>query len=247
MDIRLALMTGVPIPVPECQLAVHQPTIKELSYIGETDLFKAIQTLCFYSSSFTAGLQGRNITQEFKNFQIFMTMMNDKETADKKAAVKQLLSLCFPNETVTFSPRALAIITKDRETRMIDDTNFDAFQEALRAVFCIKQDSAASGIYNPANAKAAAIAQKIMRGRQRVAEQRESSRNSIYTQYISILSVGLKIPVNDICNYTIFQLYDQIERFQLFTNWDIDIHARIAGAKSDSHPDNWMKDIHQNN
>ena len=33
----LALMTGVDIPIPELQLALHQPTIKEISYIGETE------------------------------------------------------------------------------------------------------------------------------------------------------------------------------------------------------------------
>ena len=31
MDIRLALMTGVDIPIQELQLILHQPTIKEIS------------------------------------------------------------------------------------------------------------------------------------------------------------------------------------------------------------------------
>ena len=43
---------------------------------------------------------------------------------------------------------------------------------------------------------------------------------------------------------TIFQLYDLLERYSLFTGWDIDIRSRLAGAKSDSKPDNWMKNIH---
>ena len=34
-DYRLALMTGVDIPVPELQIAIHQPTIEEISLIGE--------------------------------------------------------------------------------------------------------------------------------------------------------------------------------------------------------------------
>ena len=45
MDIRLALMTGIDIPVPELQTAVHQPTIKEISYIGEQEFFIGLQTL----------------------------------------------------------------------------------------------------------------------------------------------------------------------------------------------------------
>ena len=35
MDYRLALMTGVDIPVPECGLTLHQPTIQEIIDIGE--------------------------------------------------------------------------------------------------------------------------------------------------------------------------------------------------------------------
>jgi hypothetical protein len=35
MDIRLALMTGIDIPISEINMSVHQPTLKEISYIGE--------------------------------------------------------------------------------------------------------------------------------------------------------------------------------------------------------------------
>ena len=35
MDYRLALMTGIDIPIPECQLVIHQPSLKEISFIGE--------------------------------------------------------------------------------------------------------------------------------------------------------------------------------------------------------------------
>jgi len=39
MDTRLALMTGVPIPIPECQITIHQPSIEEISLLGEEDFF----------------------------------------------------------------------------------------------------------------------------------------------------------------------------------------------------------------
>jgi hypothetical protein len=35
MDIRLSLMTGADIPIPSCQLIMHQPSIKEIGMIGE--------------------------------------------------------------------------------------------------------------------------------------------------------------------------------------------------------------------
>ena len=39
MDIRLAMMTGADLPVPECQLVIHQPRIEEIAYLGEEDFF----------------------------------------------------------------------------------------------------------------------------------------------------------------------------------------------------------------
>lgn len=52
MDIRLALMCGTDIPVPECQLFIHQPKIKEIALIGETDFFSGIQCLCLNKNMF---------------------------------------------------------------------------------------------------------------------------------------------------------------------------------------------------
>lgn len=45
MDIRLALMCGVDIPAPELQAVIHQPSIKEISYIGEQSFFVGLQSL----------------------------------------------------------------------------------------------------------------------------------------------------------------------------------------------------------
>jgi hypothetical protein len=41
-DIRLALMCGTDLPIPELQVTLHQPTIKEISLIGEREFFTGI-------------------------------------------------------------------------------------------------------------------------------------------------------------------------------------------------------------
>ena len=41
-----------------------------------------------------------------------------------------------------------------------------------------------------------------------------------------------------------YQLYDLIERYSLYTNWDIDLRIRLAGGKPDSQAEDWMKNIH---
>jgi len=44
-DMRLALMCGTDIPIPECQLIVHQPRLREIALIGDSDFFTGVQTL----------------------------------------------------------------------------------------------------------------------------------------------------------------------------------------------------------
>ena len=242
MDIRLALITGVDIPIPECQIVMHQPSIKEIAMIGETTFFTGVQTLTLNSSMF---IQDKDVLGDINNFQIFMTVMQEKETIDKKEAVKQLLLITFPKYNVMISPRSLIFKVIDgTETFTIDENNFDSLQEVMRLVFCSKEGPMDQQAFNPANAKAKEIAEKLMRGRQRVAELNGSANSSIFSQYLSSLSIGIHISILELENYTMFQLFDSLERYSLYTNWDIDIRSRLAGAKPEGKPENWMKNIH---
>lgn len=237
MDIRFALMTGVDIPVPECRLALHQPTLKEISFIGEEDFFTAVQTLCISKDMIQ---QGETLLEDITNFQIFMTVIKEKEMAKKKAMVQQLLLMILPNNKVTFTPNSL-LIMGGPETIIIDEKNFDALQDVVREIFCLK--SSASQSFNPVNSEAKKIADKLMRGRQRIAAEKGGT-GSVLAQYTSSLSIGLHIPITEFSKYTLYQLYDSIERFGLYIDWDIDIRSRLAGATPNGSPENWMKDIH---
>ena len=89
------------------------------------------------------------------------------------------------------------------------------------------------------------IAEKLMRGRQRVAAQKGDQSASIFSQYVSTLTVGIKsMSLQDCLNLTMYQLFDLMDRYSLYTSWDIDVRSRLAGAKIDSEPENWMKNIH---
>ena len=241
MDHRLALMCGVDLPVPQCQVAIHQPRIKEIGMIGEQDFFIGAQCLTVNSSMF---VQDKALLPEINNFQIFMMIMNDKETKDKKLSTLQVLQILFPDYKPMMTPRSL-ILNRDGKQILIDETNFEYLQDILRLVFCTKTGSMDQQAFNPANDKAREIAQKLMRGRERIAAQNGSSNTSVFSQYLSVLTVGLNsMSIQDMADLTIYQLYDLVERFNLYLAWDLDIRSRLAGGKPDKHPDNWMKNIH---
>ena len=241
MDTRLALMTGIDIPIPECQLVMHQPTLKEISFIGETDFFVGVQTLCLYKSMFID--EGKSALESITNFQIFMTIMSEKDAIDKKFAVQQVCALLFPNYKVMITPRSV-LLSGGGATIQIDENNFEYLQSALTNICCLKTGPMDQQSFNPANAKAREIAEKLMRGRARVAAEKGQSNTSIFSQYLSILTVGLHIPIQEIMDLTIYQLYDLVERYMLYINWDMDVRCRLAGGKPDNQPDNWMKNIH---
>ena len=214
MDIRLALMTGTDIPVPSCQLTIHQPTIKEIGMIGEKEFFIGAQCLCIEKSMY---IQDENVLSNTSNFQIFMTIMSEQQEVNKKKNVLALLKLLVPNCQVVLTPRSL-VFNLDGKTLMIDENNFEDLQEVFQQIFCLS--AAGQQAFNPANDAAKKIADKLMRARQRVAAQKqaEGGDGSVFAQYLSVLSVGLHFPLQQVAELTMYQLYDLMERYSLYTN-----------------------------
>ena len=242
MDIRLALMCGTDIPVPECQIFIHQPKLKEIALIGESDFFTGIQCLCLNKSMF---VKDESLLANTNNFQIFMTIMSEKEAADKKVAVQQVCTLLFPKHKVILTPKSILLTGGANGSIIIDETNFEYLQAAITNICCLKTGPMDQQSFNPANDEARIIAEKLMRGRQRVAAQKGESNISIFSQYLSILTIGVgSMSLQSAMDLTMFQLYDLIERYTLYVNWDMDVRCRLAGGKPDNQPDNWMKNIH---
>ena len=234
-------MCGIDIPIPECQLVIHQPRIREIAYLGEQDFFTGVQTLCVDKKMM---IQDKALLDTTNNFQIFMTIMSEKETVDKKEAVQQVCTLLFPDCKTIFTPRSMILQGKSGMIT-IDENNFEPMQQMVTQICCLRSGPGDQQSFNPVNEKAAEIARKLMRGRQIVAEQKGETNTSIFSQYLSTLTVGLhSMSLQDLMDLTMFQLYDLIERYMLYINWDMDIRSRLAGGKPDSQPENWMKNIH---
>lgn len=239
MDISLALSTGIDIPVPECQIILHQPKIREISYMGEDKFFVGVQTLCISKNMV---IEDKTVLDQVSNFQVFMTVMNDKTTADKKESVESIFQLMGLGK-IMVTPRSLVLADKNG-THMVDEANFDALQNTVKSIVCANNGPMDQQTFNPADDRAREIANKLMRGRQRVAAQKGNLTGSAFSRYLSILSIALKRLPTELEELTMFQLYDLMERYVLYVNWDLDIRTRLAGGKPDSHPDDWMKNIH---
>ena len=214
MDIRLALMTGTEIPVPSCQTTIHQPTIKEIGMIGEKAFFVGAQCLCIEKTMY---IQDESLLSTTSNFQIFMTIMSEQQEVEKKKNVLAVLKLLFPKYDIMFTPRSL-FFKHDDGNVIIDENNFEKLQEVFQQIFCLS--ATGQQAFNPANDAAKKIADKLMRARQRVAAQKqaEGGDGSVFAQYLSVITVALHIPLQQVAELTMYQLYDLLERYSLFIN-----------------------------
>ena len=237
MDIKLALMTGIDIPIPEYGITIRQPTLKEISMLGEKEFFIAAQSLCINKHMISESVE---LPSEIENFEILMRILQEDKT--KKPLVQNLLSLLFPKYSIIITPRAFSFNAAG-ENFIIDKGNFNYLQDYLQQMFCLQQTGKHS--FNPQGEKATEIAQKLLRARQRVAAQKASEEGeSSLGQYISAITVGISsMSLNDTINLTLYQLYDLLERYNLYVNWDLDIRARLAGATGNKKLENWMRPL----
>ena len=240
-DITLALMTGIEIPYPPLQLIIHSPTIKEIAYMGEQEFFTAIQYLCIDKDSVT---QDENVLLNLSNFQILMKVLEQPSSADKKILIQTLLMLLFPSSQILMTPRSINIITDDNIV-MIDEGNFEEFQDIIKRILCMTNMFQGKNVmYNPEGKKAKEIAAKLMKGRQRVAAQKAEKGDSVLTRYLSILRIGAQIPLSESIEYNLFQLFDQVERYSAYVEWDTDLRVRLAGGKPDKQVESWMRNLY---
>lgn len=196
-------------------------------------------------------IEDKSVLESLSNFQVLMKVLWQSEKKDKKEDFKNTLSLLFPNYNVGLTPNSIVFIdTQSKQVvSTIDSNNFSVLQEVVRDISCInnlfyKEEV----VYNPVGKKAQEIAEKIYKGRQKkrkLEEKQGVKQKSIFTNYISILTVGLNsMNLQDCLNLTIYQIFDLINRYSLYLSWDIDQRIRLAGGKPESETENWMKDIH---
>lgn len=238
-------MTGVDIPFPSLELTIHIPTIREIALMGEANFFQAVQYICLDKDQV---IQDKNISSNLTNFQVLMRVLNESQDTEKKKSVVKLLKLLFPDRAAAITKNSiiLASIGTSDQPILIDENNFDELQETLKTILCVNSLFQGSNIvYKPANAAAQKIADKIMEGRRKVAAQREKAGGeSALTRYVSILAVGLHLPVSICSDMNMFQLFDQVERYTAQIEWDTDLRVRLAGGKPDKPVESWMRDLH---
>lgn len=247
MQNNLILQSGADIPFVEGTITIHQPSIYEISLIGEDAFFTGCELLKFSKEILQTEDKNRLINQT--DFNILMSIINDKSGSMTYniSCAKQVLSLMFPIYAIKYTDREILFLDLNDQFTicgMINDINFLAFKDVLIQMFCLKKASSASE-YNTQGELAKKIADKFKSRHQQLAKlSAKDNKVDIFGRYISILTVGEHKDMNSFMKYTVYQLFDEFQRFELKTSYDTYFKARLAGAKDLKEPQDWMKDIH---
>lgn len=244
----LTLISGIDVPIPEIGVNIHQPTIREIAYIGEKSFYEAAQIMIIQKENFINGLE--NIAQEDKialsqmsNFEIFLKLVEANPLSSTK--VQMLLSLLFPDFNSSIEERFIYLVNpKEQKSILINDSTFEILQEVITAILCL-QSSNTKEEFNPQGDRAREIAEKIKRGRERAARLKgeKKQQSSFLSKYISGLGIGTNtLNIHNVLDLTLYQLLNQLERYGLYTQYNISIQAKMAGAKDVEDVD-WLKDI----
>ena len=235
---KLLLISGNDIPFPKAQAIIHQPRVKEIAYMGEKNFHLGSHLITFdkkmLSDKDKIGLEDQS------NFHIFMTVMNDFSGNTHRNEALMVLTLLFPQYEIKIDKDKILLQSENFSSTLNED-NFYLFQDILNQIFCFESSS---DDYDPADDLAKKVADKIKKGKERKAKQKEGQvvKFDIYKKFATTLSIGMNIDINTILDYTIYQLSESYNKYIEKVNFDTYIKAKLAGAQDLEEVKNWMED-----
>lgn len=244
MNNDLLLLSKNDIPFTQARINIHQPTLREISFIGEESFHIGCQFLNFSISKLS--VEDKSNLSNKTDFEVFMSVMNSKEKARYKVDALLVLTLLFPDFQIKFEIDKIVLTREGYFTTCINQFNFDAFKDILVSMFCLNDAEQGEGNYNPAGQYASKIAEKFKKRQQQLAKAKgvNTQKIAIFSRYVSILAVGEHKDINELMDYTVYQLKAEFKRFQKKQEFDFYIKAKMAGAKDLEDVDNWMDEIH---
>ena len=239
----LLYSTKVDIPFVEMGCNIHNPSTEEVGIIGEREFYIAVEMVISIPKSLLE--QGKIVSEDVSDFDIFMTMMNHQDYKEYRNCVLMLFSLLFVNCSIKVEKDHIEVIDEHGQLHLLNKTNFEALQTIFINMF--KTEKEKQEITRPADGLAKKIAEKIAKGK----EKREKIKNnkkveedtniSLFKRYATILAVGEQKDLNVLYKYTPKQLKEEYEMYQKKVAFDNYVAARLAGATDIDEPDNWME------
>ena len=211
--------------------------------------YLGVNFLCFSKDKLSEE-DKRNLVNQ-SDFEILMSIMNSKgkEYKTNIFSVQMVLGLLFPDYELVKMPNIILLnkVSQDnkKEQCIINNDNFDQFKTIVQAMFCL--DFSAAAGYNPANKLAAQIAKKLEQRHKKLNQKdgNQKKQISILYHYVSILTLGNHHTIPELMEYTVYQLFNEFQRFEKKYSYDTWLQAKLAGAEGLEDVQHWLSDQNQ--
>lgn len=236
------LLSGEDIPLTSSNIIIHNPTIQELVqiFLDETSFLTGFEFLFFSKDKMNKNEQ--QMLSALSDFEVLLgllSMTNDSPMKNQLNCLKKFLLLLFKDYDIEYKKENI-ILTKDKYLIVIDEILFSEIKQVINQIFPFKQKEGLD--FNPQNERARQIAEKIKKGREKTQKKKkqDGQSDSLFEKYISILSIGLQIPIKELYQCTVYQLLNMFERYEKKEVYDVHLKAQLAGATGMKEVDHWM-------
>lgn len=254
---ELLLMTGGEILLKDPLVKIQQPTMKQIALKGESEFFRSMNIFYirpeplveFINQLETLGEDEKEILLEtitaYDNL-LFVMQASTVDGTDKYKIVELTQSafdLLIPEYRFNFDPqkKEMSLISlKDSHSIVVDGELFMKIKSVAEQIFLLDKffgDSEKEEL----SPEAQKIADKIAESERKIKEMNgEKEEGSYFARLLSIM--GMHGDLDYLSNLTVYQLHNQFERFNLFTNYNQSVRASLAGATNVELVD-WYKKI----
>ncbi len=235
---NLQLISGIDVPIPSLSFTLHQPKMKEIAALGESDYFVALSV--FKMSVETLKNQMPGIT----NWMIFTEAITQQipGVSDVPSLITKFMQL-FVKEKIMIGPRSLMLQSKDGISN-IEPEQFDEFRQYVLQVGGASLLSSNEEEFKPSSKRAEEIAEKMKKARARLAAQKAAESGSksegFLAKYMRSVAAVTNHSIHDVTDMTLMQLNDILQTYLSWESYELDVRSRLAGAKNDNKLEHWM-------
>ena len=220
-DIGLYL-SGEDVRVKTCGVVLKQPRIRDIVQFGENDFFAAVHMVSNPKEIVESLRAGKTELLNIPDFQVFIGVLAADENSPIRIMFNNFTNLCLPDYKVEITKRSINFKVEDDGpvVGQLNPFNHKEFGQTLKELFLPSNSEESDPEYNydKNNKRAAALAKRIKENREKLRKAEQSQmgagdNSSIFALYTSVLSIGMNKSINDLYDYTPFQLYDAFTRF----------------------------------
>ncbi len=246
------LMAGAPILVPGTELIIHQPKLYQIATIGEEKFYEYLSFFKITKDIIinTVKSEEYKIELSFKSeYEVFKILLDNQE--DIKMGVEKIFNLVIKDiEIIKFNDFFIFIKIKEGQQYIINNDSFLLIKEIICTIFDIKEKEKASVLdFNPSDSIASDIVEKLKKRKEALEKARSATTQdqgkkdqSILADFVSILAIGLSMSVKEILSLTLYQIFNLMKRFNLYTQYQLQIQAMLQGAEN-VEPVDWLQKI----